>query len=48
MADGVVKLSIHETYELRKFDGDPPKEGEAKEPVEIVTGERVRVIEVPK
>ena len=32
------KISVTRRWRLEKFDGDPPKEGEHKEPVEIIEG----------
>ena len=47
MPETTIATIIHESFELKKFDGDPPKPGEDKQPVEIITGERTRIVEMP-
>lgn len=29
-------IKLQETYIIKKYEGDPPKEGEYKEPIEII------------
>ena len=41
-------IKIQETYIIKKYEGDPPKEGEYKEPIEIIKIENDRVtVEFP-
>lgn len=44
MSDDTQKLRVVETITIKKFDGDPPAEGEEKEPVEVVTHEQVLIL----
>jgi len=44
MASEPVRITIHESVEIAKFDGEK-KDGD--QPVEIVTRERVRTVEIP-
>lgn len=37
MPSETIKMKVQERFQLRKWDGDPPKPGEDKPPVEIIT-----------
>lgn len=45
MPESVVEFKVRETVVLRKYDGDPPREGEVKEPVEtLIVGDVTHVV----
>lgn len=44
MQDDAPKLRVVERVEVKKYDGDPPKPGEHKEPVEVIVREEEVVL----